>query len=179
MRLLLAALLLAAPLVAAAQDYRTSILYAAPADTAPSGLAYVPSDTVVVGNQRHIVFPILGGAVGGVVGMYGGLIVGASIENDPYSDDITPGMALGFVAGEMLMLPVGVHLGNGRKGSFLADLGVSTVIGTGAILLTTVSDTGVPLLVGALAQYGAVVAVERVTARKRMVAKARAQAHAP
>ena len=177
MKLLLAAILLTVPLAAAAQDYRASILYVAPADTTPApGLTYSPRETIHVGHQPNIAFPIVAGAVGGVAGMYGGLIIGASIENDPYADDITTGMALGFIAGEMLMLPVGVHLGNRRKGSFLADLAVSTVVGAGAIFVTSVSNDGTPLLIGALVQYASVVAVERATARKRLAAKAQAQA---
>lgn len=176
MRLLLVAFLLVVPTLAAAQDYHASILYVAPvADTsAPVSLTYVPPDSFEQGHQPMILLPILGGATGGVVGMYGGLVVGASIENDPNSDDITTGMAVGFLAGEMLMLPVGVHLGNGRKGSFLADLAVSTVIGTSAVFLTAASDNGTPILVGAVAQYAAVVAVERATARRRL-AKAAAR----
>jgi len=165
MKLLLAFLLLALPTIAAPQDYRASILYVAPADsTAP--LAYAPHDTLAIQRQPSIAFPILGGAAGGFVGMVGGTVIGASIDQP--SDDITPGMAYGFVAGEMLLLPVGVHVGNGRKGNFLADLAVSAVIGTTAVLVTAVSDDGIPLLIGAAAQYGAVVAVERSTAKAKI-----------
>jgi hypothetical protein len=173
MRLLLAALLFAVPTLAAAQDYHASILYLAPApDTTAQGVSSL-------GHQPTIVLPVIGGAVGGLVGMYGGLLVGASIENDAYGDGITEGMALGFLGGEMLMLPVGVHLGNGRKGSFLADLAVSAVIGTGAVLLTSATDDGTPIVVGAMVQYVAVVAVERVTASRRLAKRAEAQAQAP
>jgi hypothetical protein len=171
MRLLLAAVFLfALPGMSAAQDYRNSILYVAAADstTAPS-LAYVPS-TIDVPKQPSIVFPILGGAAGGIAGMYGGVIVGASIEEGP-ADDITPGMVYGLLAGEMLLLPVGVHLGNGRKGSFLADLAVSAVIGTTAVFITSSTDDATPLLIGAAAQYAAVVAVERMTAKNRLEAR--------
>ena len=166
MKLLLAALLLAVPAVSGAQDYRASILYAAPADTAAPTLAYVPRDTLADLRQPAIGWPLFGGLAGGVAGTYGGLLVGVAL--DPNADDITTEMVAGLLVGEMLLLPVGVHLGNARKGSFLADLGVSVVIGTTAILLTSGTDSGVPLVVGAIAQYGAVVAVERSTAKKRL-----------
>src|SRR5690349_14042650 len=177
MRLLLAVITLVLPTLAAAQDYHASILYVGRAadTTAPVGPARVAED---IDHQPTILLPMLGGATGGVVGMYGGLVVGASIENNPNADDITTGMAVGFLAGEMLMLPVGVHLGNGRKGSFLADLAVSTVIGTSAIFLTASTNDGTPIIIGAAMQYAAVIAVERATARRRL-AKAASQAQAP
>ena len=165
MKLLLALLVLAVPTLAGAQDYRASILYVAPADSTEP-LAYVPRDPVAIQQQPSIMWPLLGGAAGGFVGMVGGLAVGASID-DTY-DDISPAMAYGFVAGEMLLLPVGVHLGNGRKGNFLADLAVSAVIGTTAVLVTSATNDGFPLVLGAAAQYGAVVAVERSTARSKI-----------
>ena len=145
MRLLLAAaILIAFPESTLAQDFRNSILYTAP--VAPTGLAYVPPDSTEVPKQPSLMLPMLGGAAGAVVGMYGGVFAGASID-EPV-DGITPGMAYGFLAGEMLLLPVGVHLGNGRKGNFLADLAVSAVIGTAAVLMTSATDDGTPLVIG-------------------------------
>ena len=173
--LLAAAILTASPVLTAAQDFKDSILYAAPADTTtPSGLDYVSSDPPKVPKQPSIVFPMLGGAAGAVAGMYGGAFLGASLEEPAH--DITPGMVYGFLAGEMLLLPVGVHLANGRKGSFLADLAVSVVIGTSAVFATSAMDDGTPLVLGALAQYADVIAVERATAKRRLERRAQAQA---
>ena len=165
MRLLLAALLLVLPGLAHAQAYRASILYVAPADSA-APLAYVARDSFEVPRQPSLAWPLLGGAVGGFAGMMGGLVVGASI--DPVGDDISPGMAYGLLAGEMLFLPVGVHLGNGRKGNFLTDLAVSAAIGTTAVFFTSASNEEFPLILATAAQYGAVVAVERATAKSKI-----------
>ena len=166
---LTAALLCAFPALSSAQGYRNSVLYLAQEDSsAAPTLAYVPPDSIMVPRQPSIVLPLLGGAAGGAAGMFGGLLVGASIDNDEYHDDISPGMVYGFLAGEMILLPVGVHLGNGRKGSFLADLAVSAVIGSSVVLMTSASNDETPLLIGALAQYASVVAVERATARRKI-----------
>jgi hypothetical protein len=78
-------------------------------------LAYVPRDTLRAPQQPSIAWPLLGGAAGGFAGMVGGLAVGASI--DETYDDISPAMAYGFVAGEMLLLPVGVHSATAARGT--------------------------------------------------------------
>mgnify|MGYP007135864702 CR=1 FL=1 len=86
--LLAAAILIAFPGLTWAQDFRNSILYAAPTDTAKiASLAYVSPDSMEVPRQPSLILPMMGGAAGAVAGMYGGAFAGASIDEP--ADDIT------------------------------------------------------------------------------------------
>jgi hypothetical protein len=89
--------------------------------------------------------------------------------------DADVGAVLGAAAGEMLLLPLGVHLANRRQGGYLAPLlgSVAAVgIGFGAIHFTAsnITDGGLLWVIGAaipVAQFTAAVALERRAAGLR------------
>lgn len=109
------------------------------------------------------------GVVGAGVGMVAGAVGGAAIDGRPDEDCLDfcfgPGFVLGALAGEALGVATGVHLANGRKGSFLLDLATSTgVLALGIAVGHEVPSAG--LLIPVSQIFGAVV-VERTTEHGR------------
>ncbi len=115
--------------------------------------------------------PVLGGlaagAVGAGLGFLGGLAAYSACEGDEVC--LLPALA-GAIIGETLALPLGVHLAEGRRGSYplgaLASAGVAAA-GLGAMAL--VGNSGPPAqgiaVMIPVAQLAAAIAVERRTAR--------------
>lgn len=92
-------------------------------------------DTTKAQKPGSVVGATLGGILGGAVGFAGGALIGL------YADDcykhggesslfcnFDTGLVVGSTSGAVL-LATGVHLGNGRHGSFKNDLLVSVLIG--------------------------------------------------
>lgn len=107
----------------------------------------------------------VGGLVGGGLGLVGGLVIGALVDGLPEEDCIvycvSPGMAVGMLAGEALGIAAGVHLANGRHGSLLLGTAASTgILALG--LIGGLESPGVVLLIPIGQMVGAV-AVERST----------------
>jgi hypothetical protein len=75
------------------------------------------------------------------------------------------------MAGESLALPIGVHLANGRRGSFIGDLAVSIAGQALAVGLYVLTRSGPMYVVGSVAQVALVIANERTVARKRLEAQ--------
>ncbi len=57
----------------------------------------------------------IGGIVGGAVGVVGGALAGAKFTENDCEDCALVGGVYGAVAGGSALLPVGVHLANGRR----------------------------------------------------------------
>jgi hypothetical protein len=184
------ALLPATPTPTQAQGWRASVLalpaaasvagdsVVSPAVAAPdSARAMAPRP--VPRPQPSIAGPIAGGVFSAGLGALGGALLGA--EADHGSDEFIPvGAVLGFLAGEAVLMPMGVHFGNGRRGNFAADLGTSIVGGACAIALGAATRSGAGYLVGIGAQIGLTVWTERrVADHKARAAAARAAPAAP
>ena len=117
---------------------------------------------------------IAGGAVLGLAGAFAGYVIGCGTQSvtdpDMPSSDYCGVIAFpGFVLGDLIGMPLGVWLADGRRGSFGADLVASLgglIVGGGAAILIG-GATGSPWLVAPvipLTQLIAVVATERATA---------------
>jgi hypothetical protein len=123
------------------------------------------------GNAGGLSRPVLGGlaagALGAGLGFLGGLAAYSACEGDEVC--LLPALA-GAIIGETLALPLGVHLAEGRRGSYplgaLASAGI-TAAGLGAMSL--VGNSGAPAqgiaVMIPVAQLVASIAVERRTAR--------------
>jgi hypothetical protein len=145
---------------------------AEPPDTdAAADSAAAPQATgIAVERQPPGILPVLGGAVGGAAGLYGGILIGLALDPDDGGewDGVFAALTGGFI-GEIVGMPLGTHLSNGRKGSFLADLGISALMGLAGLGVLALADgsTG-GVVAGAGLQLIGVVLTERSTARKRI-----------
>ena len=112
---------------------------------------------------------VLGGLAGGVVGFFAGGYAGAMAGggNRVCGDDPCgfEEAVWGAAAGVSTFIPLGVHLANGRHGSYGKDLAASLVIGVAGMSLAYQSNSGVPLLLMPVGQIVASVLIERAAAK--------------
>lgn len=116
---------------------------------------------------------VLGGLAGGALGLYAGAYAGFAVEQagvqagiwELSSEYVPAGALLGALIGETLLLPLGVHVANGRQGAYwssaLASAGVMAVG-----LLVAVPTGGVALLVIPVGQLYTSIRTERATAQR-------------
>jgi hypothetical protein len=116
----------------------------------------------------------LGGIVGGGAGIIGGgllgygLETGAGCEGDEWCG--FAGTVFGAMIGEVVMLPLGVHLANRSRGSYLPGLGMSLVVALAGLTLAGATGGAAPLMVPAIpiAQLLTSIAVERRSAARKL-----------
>jgi hypothetical protein len=168
------------PTAADAQAWRASILaldtvdLAQAQETAAAPDSALPERPILSPHRQPGLFPpIAGGILGGTVGLFAGGVIGSAIS-DEQTDTIEEGGLWGLAIGETLLLPIGVHVGNKSQGNLLADIAVSTGVGAATIALGVMSNDGEGFLVGTIAQFIAVVATERATAKLKNERAARA-----
>lgn len=135
---------------------------------AESILARHPSSAPAI-RQPSVVAPVLAGAAGGALGLYGGAVAGLLATGN--EGEWNFGLIVGAFVGETLLLPIGVHLGNGSRGSFLGDLGLSILTGLAGAGVAGLAGTA-GFAIGAAGQLAAVVANERATARRHLAEEA-------
>jgi hypothetical protein len=111
-----------------------------------------------------------GGLIGGAVGAVGGFYVGALLGSDDDDDDLDflgTGVAVGAI-GEGLLLPLGVHVANGRRGSYMSSALASLGLAAGGLLALEAAHYDPPaapiiLIAVPIAQLAASIAIERAT----------------
>lgn len=113
-----------------------------------------------------------GGILGGAIGFFGGAYLGAWIADRRGSgiDDlnVVRGMLVGATLGEGFLLPAGVHVANGARGSYgksaLVSLGLA-VVGVGLMEATHWDPPAAPAIAVAvpIAQLATSIAIERAT----------------
>lgn len=131
-----------------------------------------PPPTLEPAEGRSI--PALAGAglLGGALGLVAGAYVGATLaDDDAEGFSALGGAVAGGAIGEALLLPLGVHLAGGRRGSYAASVAASLgLVGAGLLALEAVhyDSPGVPIVVVAvpLAQLVTAVAIERGTGER-------------
>jgi hypothetical protein len=108
---------------------------------------------------------IVGGALGGSLGLVGGAFVGVAMACGASSctgEYAGYGAALlGLLIGEVLLLPVGVHIGNGSKGNLAKDVGVSAGTAAAAIILGSMTESYAIFALAVAAHFGLTVRAER------------------
>lgn len=119
-------------------------------------------------NSRMAAYGLLTGAAGLLVGG----LVGAALSGRDRDDadswvESLEGAVIGSTIGESLMLPVGVHLGNDRRGDLLLSMPASLAIGVAGAALARNFDSkkkSLPILIlTPIAQIVASIAIERNT----------------
>jgi hypothetical protein len=122
-------------------------------------------DAAVQKDQRSLAVPIIGGLIGGAAGLVAGGQIGygidsANCEGDEWFCGIG-GIIIGGTIGESIGLPLGVHLGNGRKGNFGKELFSSLGIAAGGMVLAVVTGEGAVLLTVPPVQLAVSLSIER------------------
>lgn len=115
------------------------------------------------------------GLVGGAAGLFGGALLGYVVDTgltDCAGEEWCGfrGVLLGGVVGEVMMLPLGVHLANRGRGNYGSGVAATALVGVGGLLVAAGMGDVVPataLLVPA-AQLVAAVTVEKSTARRKL-----------
>jgi hypothetical protein len=108
---------------------------------------------------------LLGGVLGGVAGVFAGGIVGAKLTDGNCEDCGLEGAAYGLVVGGSALLPLGVHLANGRRGNFGRALLASLAIGAAGFGAALGTNRGEIMLAVPVLQLISSVAIERATGR--------------
>jgi hypothetical protein len=119
--------------------------------------ARVPADAVDAGKMMG------GGLLLGAGGLIGGALIGHQFEGSPCEDCIL-GAFFGALAGESLAIPLGVHLGNGRRGDVGPALAASIGIAAAGLGAAAMSRQWGVLLTIPVLQIAASIAIERHSA---------------
>lgn len=165
-RLLLSLLLVAAPLPLAGQQRAEAFpSWTVPVVAGHRGGAPALSPPVEAGRAtaRLVVGGVLGGAVGlGAGALIGGIVGGGNkiCGDDPCGLDEA---IFGAIGGEVALLPLGVHLANGRRGKYLPSLAVSAAIAGIGIMLSGNGDHGEVMIAVPIAQLVSSILIERGT----------------
>jgi hypothetical protein len=118
-------------------------------------------------NAKMAAYGLLTGAAGFLVGgLVGAALSGDRADEDSWVENLT-GAVVGGTVGESLMLPIGVHIANDRRGDLLWSMPASLAIGTvGGVLARNFNSKSKawPILVlTPIAQIAASIAIERNT----------------
>ncbi len=112
-----------------------------------------------------------GGLVGGAVGFAGGALIGGILGGgNAICGDDACGLeeaAYGAVAGQSILLPLGVHIANGRRGNYGFSLITSVVIGVAGIVVVDATNDGAPFIAVPVLQLVSSILIERATSRPR------------
>lgn len=141
-----------------AQGPRRDLRFELPASSLPS----VQQQTAPVGNM------IFGGLAGGALGFFAFGFAGALIADSQAPDgsdgfEALGGFVIGAIVGESVMLPLGVHVANKRRGDYgielLASVGIAAI---GVGLTGAIEDLAIVFLPGIpIAQLATAIAIER------------------
>jgi hypothetical protein len=118
-------------------------------------------------NAKMAAYGALTGAAGLLIGGFvGAALMGDRAEGDSWVDALQ-GAVVGGTMGESLMLPVGVHLANDRRGSLLLSMPASLAIGVAGATLARNTDSktkNLPILIlTPVLQLVASIAIEKNT----------------
>ena len=118
---------------------------------------------------RHSTSPVLlalGGLGAATVGTFAGAVIGSRLTTRyPCENCGLEGLVYGGVAGGSALLPLGVHLANGRRGNYGTSLLTSLGIGAAGLAVAVASQEGAVMLTVPVLQLVSSIAIERATAR--------------
>jgi hypothetical protein len=114
---------------------------------------------------RSPVLLTLGGVLAGTAGAFAGAAIGNEITKNTCEDCFLEGVIYGGMAGGSALLPLGVHLANGRRGNYGASLLASLGIGAAGLAIAVAANEGGVLLPVPVLQLVSSILIERKTAR--------------
>lgn len=115
-------------------------------------------------SQSSLVLGVAG-LLGGAAGLFGGAVIGSKFHETPCEDCGLEGAVYGAVAGESALLPLAIHVANGRRGSYAKSALVSLGIGAAGLGLALAADRGELILGVPVLQLISSIAIERATSR--------------
>jgi|GEM_PF-4981727 len=129
----------------------------------PPGALRTVAPAAPAANNAATGWLVLGGAAGAGAGIVGGALAGMAYSCMDECGYRAP--LWGAIVGEIVLLPLGVHVANGRKGSYGLELLASAGLGAGGVLLGQQWTDAAPYLayLVPLAQIAAVAYVEQRT----------------
>lgn len=104
---------------------------------------------------------VIGGLLGGLGGLYAGALLGANLGGQNCEDCGLAEAFYGAAIGSALGIAGGVHLANGRQGSFGHSALATLAIAGGGILAATTTGEAAILLAVPIGQIAAAVGIER------------------
>jgi hypothetical protein len=160
-------LLLALPLVAVHSQAQQTIPLLSPHEDRSSAPTTHPQLSLLAPNpKRSAVLLTLGGLGAATLGTFAGAALGARVTTRyPCEDCGLEGLIYGGVAGGSTLLPLGVHLANGRRGNYGAALLASLGIGAAGLGVAIASQEGAVMLSVPVLQLVSSIAIERGTSR--------------
>ncbi len=162
--MMILALALAAPAMGAAQQRAPG--FTAWQATVPGPVRPAPG-VEPAGGGRSTPRLVVGGLLGGGVGLGLGALVGGALGGgDTLCGDDPCGLAeaiFGAIGGEVALLPLGVHLANGRRGNYLLSLLASAGVAAGGLALSGGGDHGEVLAAVPVLQIVTSILIERGT----------------
>jgi hypothetical protein len=126
---------------------------------------FASGDATVTARPARTPTPWLaaGGLVGGAAGLFGGALIGGKLTEDDCEDCSIVGVIYGGIAGGSSLLPLGVHLANGRRGNYGKSLLASLVIGAAGFGISYATDEYGLMFAVPVAQLISSIAIERGT----------------
>lgn len=124
---------------------------------------------LMIRSEQNVATPwlVVGGVVGGGVGLGAGALIGGVLGGgDKICGDDPCGFQeaiLGAIGGEVALLPLGVHLANGRRGKYLPALAASAAIAGLGIALSGNGDRGEVMIAVPVLQLVSSILIERGT----------------
>jgi hypothetical protein len=130
----------------------------------------VQQEVRVAPTANMIAGGLVGGAVGLVVFGYMGALIADNQADDGEDLAALGGFVVGATIGEALMVPLGVHLVNHRRGNYGRAALVSAAIAAGGLALAFATEDqaplpGIILVAIPIAQIATSVAIERSSSR--------------
>lgn len=129
--------------------------------------AVIPSINAFLCRETSPALLAAGGVLGGAVGVFGGALAGAYLTGNSCEDCALLGAAYGAVAGGSALLPLGVHLANGRRGNFGATLLASLATGVVGLGVSQAANSAEVMLAVPVLQIVSSVLIERATEKRR------------
>jgi hypothetical protein len=126
-------------------------------------LATEPSLPAVPRQRVAPALLVLGGLAGGAVGVFGGALIGGKLTENDCEDCVIEGIVYGAVVGGSALLPLGVHVANGRRGSFGLSLLSSLAIGGLGLAVALEANEAAVLIPVPVLQIVSSILIERAT----------------
>lgn len=121
-----------------------------------------------IASETPLLRMAVAGLAGGAIGFLGGALIGSQLGLEygegEFSD--VEGVLLTGMFGESILLPLGVHIANQRRGKYMRNALVSASVAAAGLLMTEATGEPVFLFAVPIVQLGAAIRIEAGTRRE-------------